>query len=292
MEGMSLTVRHHASVDEFLASAGSFLEEREAEHNLLFGISSAISVTPELFAEDPPRFASVTDDAGRIAGATLRTPPHNQVLSWIDDLGAVDALVEALRDEPLPGVLGPTEAAARFAAGWTDATGQPSRVEVAERIFRLSRVIPPDRPAAGTWRLAEPRDRDLIARWVVDFAEEAVPDAAPILDPAAAADRWIARAGRVAYLWEEGGEVVSWVGAGGETPHGIRIGPVYTPPHLRGRGYASSLTAAASADQLERGRRFCFLFTDLANPTSNKIYRAIGYEPVCDVDQYRFGADA
>jgi predicted GNAT family acetyltransferase len=94
------------------------------------------------------------------------------------------------------------------------------------------------------------------------------------------------------YLWEDGDTVVSMVGAGGETPNGIRIGPVYTPPDLRGRGYASSLTAASSADQLARGRRFCFLFTDLANSTSNKIYQAIGYEPVCDVDQVRFSAGA
>jgi uncharacterized protein len=104
-----------------------------------------------------------------------------------------------------------------------------------------------------------------------------------------AADRWIAGQYRRIYLWEDDDEVVSLVGAGGATPHGIRIGPVYTPPERRGRGYGSSLTAAAASDQLDRGRRFVFLFTDLANPTSNKIYRAIGYEPVCDVDMWRFG---
>jgi hypothetical protein len=234
----------------------------------------------------------VTDAGGRIVAATLRTPPHNQVLSWIDEPDALDALVGTLHDEPLPGVLGPTQAAARFAAGWTDATGQPAHVERAERIFRLQRVIPPHRPAPGTWRLAEPRDRDLIAGWVVDFSTEAVPEAPPIPNPIAVAERWIARVGRTLYLWEDGDLVVSMVGAGGETPHGIRIGPVYTPPELRRHGYASSLTAAASGDQLRRGRRFVFLFTDLANPTSNKIYRAIGYEPMCDVDQYRFAADA
>lgn len=289
---MPHTVHHHATVDEFMAAAGAFLEAREAEHNLLFGISSAIRVTPEVFAEDPPRFATVTDAAGRIVAATLRTPPHNQVLSCIDEMAAVDALVTAYRDERLPGVLGPTEVAARFAGGWTDATGQLARIEVAERIFRLTRLIPPARPASGTWRLAEPRDRNLIATWAVAFSAEAMPEAPPLPDPLAAADRWIARRGRVAYLWEDGDDVVCLVGAGGETPHGIRIGPVYTAPAMRGRGYASSLTAAASADQLERGRRFCFLFTDLANPTSNKVYRSIGYEPVCDVDQYRFDADA
>lgn len=287
---MAHTVRQYSSLDEFLVDAGSFLEAREAEHNLMFGISSAIRATPEVFADDPPRFATVTDASGRVVAATLRTPPHNQILSAIDDPAAVDALVEALRDEPLPGVLGPTEAAARFAVGWTEATGLTAHIEIAERIFRLERVIPPDRPAPGGWRLAEPRDRDLIMRWLVDFTAEALPEDMPLPDPAGTTDRWIARRGRVAYLWEDGSEVVSFVGAGGETPHGIRIGPVYTPPDLRRRGYATALTAAASADQLEQGRQFCFLFTDLANPTSNRIYAAIGYQPVIDVDQYRFRA--
>ncbi len=98
------------------------------------------------------------------------------------------------------------------------------------------------------------------------------------------------RVGRVAYLWEDAGEVVALAGAAGPTPRGIRIGPVYTPPDRRGRGYASNLVAEVSRRQLAAGRSFCFLFTDLANPTSNHIYQTIGYEPVVDVDQYRFPA--
>src|SRR5687767_6361239 len=121
-------VHHHATVDEFLAAAGAFLEEREAENNLLFGISSAIRVTPELFADDPPRFATVTDAEGIVAAATLRAPPHNQVLAWTDELAAIDALADDLRHEDLPGVLGPTAAAARFAARWTDAAGRAFHV--------------------------------------------------------------------------------------------------------------------------------------------------------------------
>lgn len=76
--------------------------------------------------------------------------------------------------------------------------------------------------------------------------------------------------------------------AGSPTPHGARIGPVYTPPAARRRGYASALTAAIIRHYLDAGRRLCFLFTDLANPTSNRTYQAIGYEPVTDVNQYRF----
>ena len=81
---------------------------------------------------------------------------------------------------------------------------------------------------------------------------------------------------------------MSWAGVGGRTPNGTRIGPVYTPSAERGHGYASAVVAAASQAQLDEGLAFCFLFTDLANPTSNRIYQAIGYEPVTDVDAWYF----
>lgn len=289
---MTLSVHRHTTVDEFLAAAGPFLEAREAEHNLMLGLCSTVRAAPDRFVDNPPRFATVTDAAGRIVAATLRTPPNNQVLSWVETPDAVDLLVDSLKDEALPGLLGPTEPASRFAHRWTDATGQRATVEVAERIFRLQRVIPPERPVSGTWRFGEPRDHELVLRWWLAFIAEAIPMGPPPPDPEGAVARWLASPNAWVYFWEDGGEVVSMVGSGGETPHGVRIGPVYTPPEHRGRGYASALTAVASQDQLDRGRDFVFLFTDLANPTSNKIYQAIGYEPVCDVDMYRFGADA
>jgi uncharacterized protein len=125
--------------------------------------------------------------------------------------------------------------------------------------------------------------------WLDAFTAEAV-RGIPVTDAAEAADRYLRRAGRVAYIWEDAGEMVSLAGVNGPTPRGIRIGPVYTPPHLRGRGYASNLVAVVSQHQLDAGRSFCFLFTDLTNPTSNAIYQAIGYSPVVDVDQYQFPA--
>ena len=289
---MALTVRRQHSVDAFLDAAGAFLAAREAEHNLIFGIASQVRDMPEVFTDGPPSFATVHAANGGVVAAAIRTPPWNQVLSEVDDPDAVDALVEALRSEPLPGVLGSPETAARFARRWTSATGMPARLLMAERVFRLERLIPPARPATGSWRLAREDDRDLLAAWLMAFHDEATPEAPAPPDVGEVVDRWIARRHRRLYLWVDGERVVSLAGVGGETPNGIRIGPVYTPPELRGRGYASAVTAAASQDQLDAGRRFCFLFTDLANPTANRIYRAIGYEPVCDVDMYAFGADA
>jgi predicted GNAT family acetyltransferase len=105
----------------------------------------------------------------------------------------------------------------------------------------------------------------------------------------AIADRWLsAGEHRTMWLWADG-EPTSMCGVSGPTPTGIRIGPVCTPPGHRGRGYASNLVAAACRRELDGGRRACFLFTDLANETSNHIYEEIGFEPVRDIDQYRFG---
>jgi hypothetical protein len=135
-------------------------------------------------------------------------------------------------------------------------------------------------------RRARADERDLVAEWFRAFIREALRE-----DGAEArevAEFWLTKPGRFLYVWEDGGRPVSMTGASGRTPNGIRIGAVYTPPELRGRGYASSLVAAVSQAQLDSGLRFCFLYTDLANPTSNHIYAEIGYEPVCDVDEYRF----
>jgi predicted GNAT family acetyltransferase len=285
----SVQVHRHDGVADYLAAAGTFLEAREAEHNLILGLCTNIRRHPELFADRPPHYVTVTNDGGTVVAAAIRTPPFNQVLSEMADQHA-ELLADALADEgdTLPGVLGPTGAARRFVDRWEQRTGLAAERVLAERIFRLSAVIPP-RPAGGSWRVAGDEDRALLAAWYLAFAEEATPEQAPVEDLDAMVDRWVRRIGRTMYLWEDGGRPASLAGAGGETPNGTRIGPVYTPPELRGRGYASNLVAAVSQAQLDAGRRFCFLFTDLANPTSNKIYQQIGYEPVTDVDQYRIG---
>lgn len=279
-----MRLNRYASVDDFLTDAGDFLVAREAEHNLILGLCTGLREHPELF-EEPPSLATVTDADGAVVLASVRTPPWNLVLSETDDPAAVDPLADALAGVALPGVLGPRVAAARFARRWGAASGRQMEIEMRERIFRLTRVTPP-RGVSGSMRLAEARDRETLVAWMRAFHDEATPTS-PLLDVDTAVGRWLERVGRTMYLWEDGGRTVSVAGAGAETPSGVRIGPVYTPPESRRRGYASALTAAVSRAQLDAGRRFVFLFTDLANPTSNRIYQAIGYEPVTDVDAYR-----
>src|SRR5205814_3804945 len=253
--------------------AGAFLEADEAEHNLIFALTGTLATNPEVFLEKP-RFAVAMDAGGRVAGAAIQTPPRQLVLSQAADPAATAALADALATVALPGVLGPPPAAADFASRWAAARpGRSARLGLSERIYRLISVIRP-RPAPGRARIGEVRDRQLIIDWMKAFSLEALGEElndAPIL-----AERWIARlGGRAMWLWDIEGRVVSLSGVSGPTPHGIRVGPVYTPPELRGRGYAGNLVAAASQAQLDAGRQFVFLFTDLGNPTSNHIYQSI-----------------
>jgi len=273
-----LRLHRHTSADDFLAAAGAYLERREAEHNLLLGIAGTLRDEPSVYDEAPPLLATV-EDGDRVVAVALRTPPYNLILSEVEERGAVDLLADELSGEDLPGVVGPPDAVRIFAERWSERNGCGWEVRLEERIFRLARVRPP-RPVPGRMRPARPADRELVVDWIVAFGREALPDA-DAERVAAVVDQSLAGIGRRIFLWDDG-EPASLAGAGGATPNGIRIGPVYTPPARRERGYASALTAALSQAMLDEGRRFCFLYTDLANPTSNRIYQAIGYEAVTD----------
>jgi uncharacterized protein len=278
-------VQRFDDAQAFLDEAGPFLAEHEAEHNLLFGIAATLIIDAERYREQP-YLATITRDDDVVAAAVM-TPPFNVVVSMTDDPDAIAALGRDLARHQLsvPGVTGPVEVARRFAEMWTERRGLTATHTIAERIYRLERVTQPT-GVAGTVRTATGADRELLIDWVRAFLIEALEgddtQAERVVDSA------LRTGSRTFYLWEDDGRPVSLAGVTGPTPNGIRVGPVYTPPDARRRGYASAVTAAASQAQLDAGRKFVFLFTDLDNPTSNKIYQAIGYEPVIDVDQWTF----
>jgi uncharacterized protein len=275
----------HADAESFLAAAGGFLGAREAEHNLILGLSSRLVREPLMYGEEP--YFAVVHDEGRVVGVAMRTPPHNFILSELDEDAAVGAVVADAREEfgSLPGVVGPKERAAEFANAWRAATGATPRLEIAQRVFAADHVDPPG-ATSGRMRDYEAGDRDLAIRWMDEFVAEALPEAPPE-SSAEFVDRREEDSDAGLVIWEDD-RAVSMAGFGGRTPNGIRVGPVYTPPELRGRGYASALTAALTQRLLDSGRRFCFLYTDLANPTSNSIYQRIGYRAVSDADLWTF----
>lgn len=96
-------------------------------------------------------------------------------------------------------------------------------------------------------------------------------------------------AGHAAMLWEVDGEAVAWASASVAMAGMSRIGPVYTPPKYRERGFASAVTAAATASAQQAGARQVVLFTDLASPVPNAIYPRLGFRPVHDAVNIEFG---
>jgi uncharacterized protein len=276
-----MELRSHPDVEPFLAAAGEFLLRDEARHNLMFGICATLRAAPDSYPD--VRLWTVEDD-DTVLGAALMTPPFNLVVAQPLADAALAFLAAALSGDGLhlPGVTGALPESETFAQAW----GGPRRLRMAQGIYAVREARSWD--AAGAMRHAEGRDRELVIEWIDAFGAESLPAGAPHHDTAAIVDRRLAGKDEGFALWEDGGEVVSLSGFGGRTPHGTRIGPVYTPPPLRGRGYASALVGQLSAELLAGGLDYCFLYTDLANPTSNKIYMNVGYELVCESAEYAF----
>jgi len=275
----------------FLDTAGPFLVRDETRHNLLFGLAAGFQTHPSQY---PAWHLWLVEDAGEVVGAALQTPPHNVVVAKPAAGGVLEALAGAIADAglALPGVTAALPEAEDFARAWAARTGDTSRVRMAQGVYAIEHLRDVPR-APGASREAGEQDRALVEEWIVAFALEATPQER--FDEEGlrrSIDARFTGSDAGIWLWEHDGERVSMTGHSGPTPNGIRIGPVYTPPALRGRGYATSLVAEQSAWLLANGRRFCFLYTDLANPTSNAIYLRIGYERVCDSAELAFDRES
>jgi RimJ/RimL family protein N-acetyltransferase len=224
-------------------------------------------------------------DGEELAGAAIWTPPRGVHLGPMGPpaaRGIADHLIEG-HSLP-PSVNGPNRAALAFARRISVRTGREVTPGGASRIYRLDRLTPPG-GVPGRPRPATVRDRDLILDWTTAFDAEANPGGGG--DHAHAIDHRLG-SGQTMWLWEVVGEPVSfcWYTPVSRLARVSRIGMVYTPPALRGRGYASANVAAVSRLALDAGAAACMLYTDLANPTSNRIYQAIGYRPLADAQEW------
>jgi GNAT superfamily N-acetyltransferase len=236
----------------------------------------------------PASYLTVRDGFGAVVGAAMRTPPYPVYVSPLPTEAVepvLDALLEACPDAT--GLIATVAEADALAPAWGRRTGRPVEVERNGRIYRLDEVTPPARVSGGM-RRAGAEDLDLLLDWTVAFHREVTPSSAGGTEPTERRNLELRVAEGRAFVWDDGGPV-SYVGRTQEIAGVVRVAPVYTPPEHRRRGYASALVAAVSRAALDEGAIACMLYTDLANPTSNKIYAAVGYRPVADVRTYRFG---
>jgi uncharacterized protein len=259
----------------FLAAAGPFLAQREAENTVLLGAA--------LRARRKPREAvmAVVRDADIVRLAAIMIPPHALVVS-AGDPDAILHLVEALRQAGVrpPGVSGLEPMAERFAAWWQRGGGAAAEPEMRAILYRSNRIAMPEN-VSGELRRATAGDCDWLAEWQRRFAEQASLSAAE-----QAADMRAIVAARIArgemYLWAVGGRPVASVAFVPTTPAGDagRINAVFTLEEERGKGYASACVAALSQRLLDQGWRYCLLFADRDNATTNRIYSRLGYREI------------
>jgi predicted GNAT family acetyltransferase len=269
--------------DECLRRVEPFLMQHEAENCFFLGFVPRPESAAKMI------YVAAEDARGAIVAVAFKSPGWHVMMTDAPD-EAVDALVDHLLEKhvKLEGVQSRSHPARRFAARFSAATGMSDRRRAGHGVHKLTRVIAP----AGTKGRLRPVREDeamLLADWTTAFCRDCgMTPRAPAEELARARER-IAR--EESFFWEVDGPPVSTATVHARTPNGIRISLVYTPRDLRGKGYASAGVAALSQRMLDAGRKFCFLYTDLDNPTSNKIYRAIGYEKVCEDEQIFFDSD-
>jgi predicted GNAT family acetyltransferase len=282
-----MEVLRPADARSFLDIAGPLLVRDEARHNLILGIAATTEWHPDLY---PEYHAWVVVDEDEAVAAATMTPPFKLVVADPVSHDAADALLHAVRatNIEVPGVVANLPTAPWFARAWSHETGSVAELVRSEGVYELTEVteVP---VTSGAARGATPEDRAFLETWLVAFAAEALPDEESDRERLRRSiESRLSSAVSGFWIWEDGDIPVSLAGYSGPTTSGIRIGPVYTPPDLRRRGYASNLVAGLSRWLLDDGYKACFLYTDLANPTSNKIYTDIGYVRVCDAAEYAF----
>ena len=229
-------------------------------------------------------FMAAVKDGGRIVLTVLMTPPMNLTLyetGNIQDDGALDTLIGGIpADIPVPGVMAEKSLALRFADMYKNARGIGWSVTRDQRIYALTDVAEAYLSGGYTLRPAADSDMSFLPYWIHGFNTDCHMQTGALEDSAQTAMRHINRGSL--YILEDGKTAVSMAGNNRNMVTAGGVGPVYTPPYFRNRGYAGACVARLSRRILNGGKKCCVLYTDLANPVSNSLYQKIGYRAVCD----------
>lgn len=278
-----MKVRGYDDPRLFRDTVSPFLLEDERENHLIISI---ITVLVEYPARYHNPYLALVEDAGRIEAVGIMTPPHNLLLTRSGGRALTAILDDLLqRGIPFPGAAGPDATALEFCKLVRAKNGRSFHRQMAQRSFALTEVKWPT-ISAGRFRAAGSEDFDTLVSYCEQFNVEAGVPAHRV--PEDTVRDFLAA--ECLYVWLDTlGQIVSMAARSpGATPNGARVQLVFTPKSQRNKGYASSIVAHLSQLLLDSGKRLCFLYTDLSNPTSNKIYQQIGYSAVCDFSQYDF----
>ena len=263
---------------EFAIQADPILERNEDVYSLFYGVLE--SIKSESY-QNP--FMAVLEKEGQVLALLQMIAPYPLNIIIVEEHSIesiIDELVARLREEALAisSVIGVKQVAFHFASKWTNVEATGCKV-VNEGIYRLDTIQTNLAYSEGHWRNAVDKDVALIAKWYTLFKIDA--KLPPTENDVVQQQVEAFIQNKEVFVWEVDGRVVSMMKKARPTKHGVTVSMVFTPEDERKKGYARSLVAKVSAELLKE-YDFCILFTDLANPTANKIYREIGYQQITE----------
>ncbi|WP_144510721.1 GNAT family N-acetyltransferase [Bacillus sp. FJAT-22090] len=274
-----MNFQQYENVQDFARIVTPFLEKNEDKFSLFLGVLHRII---EGQYETP--FMATIEEEGELLAIFQMTPPHPLNIIFVRENRMEDSIALSInelvkRAIPIHSIISVKEWAYAFADKWKEKTGQRFSVLMDQGLYRLDKVVESLEMSPGTWRYATDEDGVLIEKWYSLFEEDtALPRTLPLEIKKRVKAMLDAKE---VFLWENEGKIVSMMKKARPTANGVTVSLVFTPKEERKKGYARTMVAAGSRELLKEFQ-FCVLYTDMLNPTSNKIYQEIGYQKLID----------
>lgn len=269
----------YTDADTFNAVVEPHILKQEDVFSLFFGVLQAIRQGKY---ENP--FMATIEVEGSILAIVQMTPPHPINLILVDESRKEEIiryLVKQLISNSIdiPGIISLKLWARAFADQWTAVTGKKQLLLMEQGLYRLDKENDMLEMSPGSWRLANDADCPLIENWFSLFEEDAKLPKSPVESVKKKVASFVED--QEVFLWEHEGKTVSMMKKARPTKNGVTVSLVFTPKEERKKGYARTMVMQGSKELL-KNYQFCVLYTDLLNPTSNKIYQEIGYKKIAD----------
>lgn len=264
---------------EFEDKAKPFLMQNEDLYSLFYGVLQGIKAG----RYENPLMATVKEN-DQVVALFQMTPPHPLNIIVIDETKMADILSFAAqeisnRKIPVPSAVGVKRVVNAFSEKWQELTKSKARLLMDQGLYRLDKVEQSLEKSSGSWRYARKDEAPLLATWYKAFEQDAGLKSSP---PEVINERVIQfLEDQEVFFWEDNGKVVSMMKKARPSDRGVTVSFVFTPHEERKKGYARTMVAAGS-EELLKTYDFCVLYTDMLNPTSNKIYQEIGYRKIAD----------
>ncbi|KAA0965018.1 GNAT family N-acetyltransferase [Sporosarcina sp. ANT_H38] len=277
--------RYYQDVQKFAEKAEPVLSKGEDVYSLFFGVLQAIKAG----RYDNPFMATIEEE-GQVLALFQMTPPHPLNLIFTDNNRleeCMDLLIRNLLELEieLNSIISLKPWAYLFSEKWKVNTGKTHQLMMDQGLYRLDKINETLEHSPGSWRFADTEDCPLIEKWFNLFEEDAGLPQTVGEDVKKRVASFVAE--QEVFLWEHEGNVVSMMKKSRPTDHGVTVSLVFTPKKERKKGYARTMVAAGTNELLKK-YDFCMLYTDLMNPTANKIYQEVGYKRIADSVQLGF----